>query len=67
MHEIAYFGADLRRACCAAVVPFETTFFLEVEEETAGRVISNGTREIHRMTVPGDRDNLIGRVEGGSS
>jgi hypothetical protein len=52
MREIAYFGADLRGARCAAVVPFGTTFFLEAGAETARGVVSNGTREIHRVTIP---------------
>lgn len=41
MREIAYFGADLRGARCAGVVPFGTTFFLEAgAAETAGEVSS---------------------------
>ena len=40
MREIAYFGADLRGARCAGVVPFGTTFFLEAGAETAGGVVS---------------------------
>jgi hypothetical protein len=52
MRKIAYFGADLRGARCVTMVPFGTTFFLEAGAETAGGVVSNGTREIHRVTVP---------------
>ena len=40
MGEIAYFGADLRGARCAGVVPFGTTFLLEAGAETAGGVVS---------------------------
>lgn len=40
MRDIAYFGADLRGARCAAVVPFGTTFFLEAGAEAGGGVAS---------------------------